>query len=103
MARQTCQICGHRNTPDTMEQHHVVPTEVTAPTDIPESQTLRLCANCHREVHSWYRSKVAQTTYDLNIKRFRPRSDLELVREYQAVFNNYLKYKAEQDHRTVPG
>ena len=86
-----------------MEQHHVVPTEVTASTGIPESQTLWLCANCHHEVHSWYRSKVARTTYDPNIKRFRPRSDLELVREYQAVFNNYLKYKAEQGHRTVPG
>lgn len=103
MARQTCQICGRHSKPDTMEQHHVVPTEVTAPTGIPESQTLWLCANCHREVHSWYRSKVARTTYDLTTKRFRPRSDPELVREYQAVFNSYLKYKAEQSHRTIPG
>jgi 5-methylcytosine-specific restriction endonuclease McrA len=102
VARQACQICGQHSKPDNMEQHHIVPTEVTAPSGIPASQILSVCANCHHEVHSWYRSKVARTTYDLNLKRFRPRSDLELVREYQAAFDSFLKYKAEQGHRTVP-
>lgn len=90
---RVCQFCRYDDTPDIIEQHHIVPTDVSAQAGIPESQTIWLCPNCHREVHSWYRSRVARSTYDQTNKRFRPMSGLELVREYQAVFNSFLKYK----------
>ena len=99
MSRQACQVCGRHGKPDTMVQHHIVPTEVAAEAGIPESQTLLLCANCHREVHSWYRIKVAQTTYDPGTKRFRPRSGDELAREYDSAFSSFLNYKTEQRQR----
>lgn len=84
-----------------MAQHHIVPVEVTAEAGIPESQTFRLCTNCRQEVHSWYRTKVAQTTYDADTRRFRPRSGLELVREYHSAFSSFLNYKTDQHQRTA--
>jgi len=99
VARQTCQVCGRRRTPATMKQHHVVPTEVTEEAGIAESQTLQMCADCHQEAHHWYQTKVARTTYDPGTKRFRPRTGLELVREYHATFSSFLNYKAEQRHQ----
>ena len=101
MTRQACQVCGRCGKPDDMVQHHIVPVEVTAEAGIPESQTTRLCVNCHREAHSWYRTKVALTTYDPGTKRFRPRSGPELVREYHSAFSSFLNYKAEQGQRTA--
>jgi len=93
VAIKVCQVCGYSDNPDALEQHHVVPDDVTTQAGIPESQTFWLCTNCHREIHSWYQSKVPRSTYDLKNKRFRSMSGLELVREYQATFSSFLNYK----------
>jgi len=93
VAMKACQVCGYSGTPGGMELHHIVPVEVSEQAGIPESQTFWLCPSCHREVHSWYNSKVARSTYDLKDKRFRPMSSLELVREYTATFSSFLNYK----------
>ncbi len=93
MRKERCELCGSRVEPGYIERHHVVPTHVTEQAGLPESQTLRLCRNCHREVHSWYSARVSDTAYDIKTKRFRTRSWLEMVKEYQATFDGFVKYK----------
>ena len=100
MAKETCQLCGRRHDPKTMVEHHIVPTQVTAEGGIPESQSLRLCANCHQEVHTWYVAKVRHTEYDPDSRRFRNKSSLEMVREYQMAFSNFVNYRRAQRKRS---
>jgi len=83
-----------------MEKHHIVPVGVTTEAGIPESQSLRLCADCHREVHTWYTAKVRRTEYDADTRRFRNKSYLEMVQEYQAAFSGFADYKSKRRKRT---
>ena len=93
MAGRPCQLCKRRVKADTMADHHIVPTEVTTDAGIPESQTVRLCQPCHTEVHSWYLARVRHTEYDAGAKRFRTKSYLEMVPEYQAAFSDLVRHK----------
>lgn len=99
MQKERCELCGYSIEPGHVERHHVVPTNVTEQAGLPESQTLRLCGNCHREVNTWYLAKVSDTVYDPKTKRFRTRSWLEMAKEYESVFNGYMNYKKK---RTKP-
>ena len=96
MRKGTCELCGCRIRLGAVEQHHVVPTNITEQAGMPESQILILCGNCHREAHTWYSTKVADMTYDSKTKLFRAKSCLEMVKEYQSVFSSFAKYKKEQ-------
>lgn len=93
MRKEGCELCGSRVDPGHIERHHVVPTHVTGQAGLPESQTLRLCRDCHREVHAWYSARVSDTAYDIKTKRFRTRSWLEMAKEYNSAFDSYMKYK----------
>lgn len=44
----------------------------------------------------WYSTKVMDMAYDPATKRFRAKSSLEMVKEYQSAFNSFAKYKSEQ-------
>ena len=99
MARETCELCRYSYKSAAMEDHHIVPTQITEEAGMPESQTIRLCPNCHQEVHSWYESKVAHKSYDLATKRFRDKSSLEVIKEYQSTFHSFSTYKQEQRKR----
>ena len=99
MSRETCEFCRYRFRSESMEDHHIVPTQITEEAGMPESQTVRLCNNCHQEVHSWYKVKVAHQSYDLATKRFRDKSGLDMIKEYQATFHSFSKYKQEQRKR----
>ena len=96
MAKVTCKVCSNVVDPETISEHHIVPREVTDEAGIPESQTMRLCADCHREVHTWYTARVRHTEYDSDAKRFRNKSDLEMVGEYQSAFSAFVHYKGIQ-------
>ena len=96
MRKETCHICGHVPRPMAIEQHHIVPTEVTKQAGMPESATVRLCRNCHREVHTWYSMKVTDIAYDLEAKRFKTKSWQERVKDYEFVFKAFVKYKEQQ-------
>ena len=96
MATQTCKICNNVVDPDTMEEHHIVPSEVTDEAGMPESQKIKLCAGCHQEVHDWYTARVRHTEYDPDTRRFRNKSYLEMVNEYQSAFNAFVNYKSTQ-------
>ncbi len=96
MRKERCELCGYRIEPGCIERHHVVPTHVTEQAGLPESQTLRLCRNCHREVHLWYSDNVTDVAYNPEYKRFITRSLLEMAKEYDSVFNSYMKHKKKQ-------
>ena len=82
-----------------MEAHHIVPTEVSEEGGIAESQAVKLCDDCHRDAHSWYRGRVARSAYDEDSKRFIAKSALEMVREYQTAFDSFVAFKAAQRPR----
>ena len=96
MGKELCEVCECEGETGVAEKHHIIPIEVTQQAGMPESQTLELCGNCHRELHRWYSTKVADMTYDASIKRFRVKSYGEMVQEYHSVFDSFVKYKKEQ-------
>jgi 5-methylcytosine-specific restriction endonuclease McrA len=96
VARELCKVCNETVDPDAMEEHHIVPRDVTGEAGIPESQTVRLCAECHHEVHNWYTARVRHTEYDPDTRRFRSKSYLEMVSEYQAAFSAFVNFKGSR-------
>jgi len=93
MGKEICELCGYRSEPRTIEKHHIVPTKVTELAGMPESAIVRLCSNCHKEVHTWYSENVFDMAYDPGIKRFRQRSPVEMVKEYEAAYRVFAAYK----------
>ena len=100
MREETCEICGYQSQLGAIEKHHIVPTSVTEQSGIPLSQAVRLCCNCHREVHTWYSMKGRDMAYDPKAKQFLAKSGLEMVKEYQSVFSSFVKYKKEPKRQT---
>ena len=96
MGGETCELCGHVSQLWAIETHHIVPKELTSQAGIPDSATVTLCSNCHREVHTWYSKRVFDMTYDTMAKRFRPRSSVEMVKEYEAAYKAFAEYKKSQ-------
>ena len=96
MAKETCKVCNNVVDPDAIEVHHIVPRDVTNDAGIPESQTIRLCADCHEAVHTWYTARVRHTEYDSDSRRFRNKSYLEMVGEYQSAFSTFVNYRSAQ-------
>lgn len=99
MRKETCQLCGYKVDPGPIERHHIVPAEVTEKAGIPESKIVGLCCNCHQELHKFYPSRVADMAYNTKIKRFRVKSPLEMVTQYEAAYRAFTRYKKEQRKR----
>ena len=76
-----------------IEEHYVIPTKVTEGAGVSPSKTLRFCCNCYQELQTWYSIKVNDMIYDSAAKQIRYRSPLEMVEEFQAVFNGFVNYK----------
>ena len=96
MGKKICQVCGCDAERTATEEHYIVPMEVTEQAGIPKSKIVKLCPNCHRELHRWYSIKVAAMAYDTKMKRFRAKSPLEMVEEYQAAYGVFVQYKKGQ-------
>ena len=96
MRKGKCEICGCRIELGFVERHHVIPTQVTEENGLPESQTLRLCSNCHREVHTWYSAKGSVINYDPKTKRFITKAETDIVKEYDSALNSFIKYKKKR-------
>lgn len=94
MKEESCELCGYSSRLGTIEKHHIVPTEITEQAGMPHSPTIRLCANCHREAHTWYSIKVADTAYHPETKRFEPKPFSEQIKDYKSAFNTFREYKA---------
>lgn len=93
MGGETCELCEYVSQLGAIEAHHIVPKELTSQAGMPDSATVALCSNCHREVHTWYSKKVFDMTYDTITKRFRSRSVVEMVKEYEAAYRVFAEYK----------
>jgi len=99
MGGETCELCGHAGKLRAVAIHHIVPKELTSQAGMPDSATVTLCRDCHREMHTWYSNKVFDLTYDTGLKRFRPRSLVEMVKEYEAAYRVFANYKKGQRTR----
>lgn len=99
MGGETCELCGYVGQLRAIETHHIIPRELTSQAAMPDSATVALCSNCHREVHDWYAKKVFDLTYDSMPKRFRSKSSVEMIKEYEAVYKVFARYKREQHER----
>ena len=102
MGKETCELCGCRIDPGTIEKHHIVPIKITEQAGMPESASIRLCPDCHREVHTWYSGNIFEMAYDPETKRFRQKSPLEMVKEYQASYKVFVAYKQGQKELKSP-
>ena len=102
MREETCELCGHKGQPATMEIHHIVPKDLTEQAGMRASQVVRLCCDCHREVHAWYKAKVSDVVYSAKTKEFRQRSWLEMVKEYQSAFNSFVKCNKGREEALPP-
>jgi len=99
MGRATCELCGRTNQLGNAETHYIVPRELTSEAGMPDSATVKLCPNCYRELVNWYAKKTFDMTYDTGLKRFRPRSSAEMVKEYEAAYRVFAQYKTGQRKR----
>ena len=99
MGGETCELCGYVSQLWALETHHIVPKELTSEAGMPDSATVTLCSNCHREVHAWYSKTVFDMTYDPATKQFRTKSLVEMVKEHEAAYRVFAQYKTGQRKR----
>ena len=88
-----CEICGYRSQLGAVDKCHTIPRKVTEEAGMPESQSLKMCSNCHLELDKWYSVEVAKMVYDTKMQQFRYRTSVEMVQEYQSAFNGFVNYK----------
>ncbi len=93
MAREKCPACHQKVAPGSIQDHPIIPAEVTRAGGIGQPQTFRLCEDCRRALASWYTARVHHSDFDPATRRFRPKSSLELVKEYQQVFASFLEVR----------
>ncbi len=93
MVRETCELCGCNSELGTLEKHHIVPVEITQQAGFPESKVVELCRSCIQELNRWNRLKVRDMVYDASIKRFRPKSLPEMVKEYEISYRAFGECK----------
>ena len=92
----TCKICGYVSHLGAVAQHHLIPKDITQQAGMPESAKISLCCNCQSELDIWYRTKVTDTVYEPQTKRFIAKSWDEKAKDYQSAFSEFRKFKEEQ-------
>lgn len=93
MGERKCRTCGHSLNRENLVRHSIVPEPVATEAGISGARTVALCPSCRQEVQSWYVRKVSHVHYDEVTKQFVPRSPAELVKEYEGVYNAFVRYK----------
>jgi len=93
MAEETCDLCGYTSILGAVEECSIVPNDIARAAGMPKSQTIRMCHNCRRELDTWFSAKVGKMVYDIGMQRFRYRTQTEMVKEYQSVFNAFVDYR----------
>jgi phage host-nuclease inhibitor protein Gam len=96
VVKDTCQICNYKSELWALEQYPIVPVKVTQSISTMESRTVLLCRSCRQELEEWYLTKVSNLVYDTMRKRFRERSCLEMIREYEHAYHSFVEYKRKQ-------
>jgi len=88
-----CNICGYHSLLGAVGKHYTIPTEITEQAEMPPSEPVQLCCNCHKELQHWYSIKVNDMIYDSKMQEIRYRTPAEKIKEYQSIFNGFIKYK----------
>lgn len=96
MAEKTCQLCGREVALKSIERHSIIPREIMEQAGIRRAKIVSLCPDCREELQRWYEVKVADMTYDTKMKRFKGRSPLEIVKEYETAYRLFARYKKGQ-------
>ena len=96
MERKACELCGGEVELKAIEKHYVVPKEIMEQAGRLRLKIVRLCPTCHEELLRWYSANIADMTYDTKMKRFRGRSPIEMVKEYETAYQQFTRYKKEQ-------
>ena len=96
MAEELCETCGYKSLLGAVEKYCAIPNEITEAAGMPESQTLKICCNCRRELETWYSAKVAKMVYDNRMQQYRHRTSAEMVDEYQSIFNGFVAFKKKR-------
>ncbi len=91
-----CQLCSSEVDSRYIEKHYVVPKEVMEQARIRRARIVRLCPECNAELRNWYETKIAATTYDTQINKFRQKLPAEMVKEYEGLYNRFARYKKSQ-------
>jgi heterodisulfide reductase subunit B len=92
----SCQLCGNEVEARSIQKHSVIPKEIMEQARMRRAKIIRLCPKCYAELQNWYKAKVAATTFDTQIKKFRQRLPAEMVKEYQAAYNRFARFKKGQ-------
>lgn len=96
-----CQLCGEEVDVQSIVKHLVVPKEIMEQARMRRARIIRLCPKCNAEIQTWYKAKVAKTTYDTQIKKFRERLPAEMVKEYEGAYNRFAKFKKGQQQLVI--
>ena len=96
MGKNICEVCGCRNEFWSNHQHYIAPKTLTQKAGMLESTSVNLCNNCLTEINAWYSKKVFKMVYDLKAKKFRHRSPVEMVKEYEDAYGSFAEYKKQR-------
>ena len=100
MEKGTCEVCGGKSQLElVIEDRPIVPREVSEQAGQLKTKIARLCANCQKELTGWYLSTVADTTFDTKVNRFRAKSPLEMVKEYETAYRRFAQYKKQEKRK----
>ena len=91
--KEACHVCKREVYAEAITTCHIVPVKFNKKAGISDSETVRLCVNCGDDLRAWYQKRVSNTTYDWGIKRFRPKSPIEMVKEYEAAYRAFVRYQ----------
>ena len=101
MPKESCELCGY-NKPGFINKYYIVPQEISEQAGIKQAKMVRLCPNCQQELGKWYSARVADITYDTEMKQFKPKSPLQMVKEYEMAYQWFVHNKKEQLNKLKP-
>jgi hypothetical protein len=93
MINKTCELCGEKIESRDINKYYVVPLEVRGQIGIKRAKSVRLCSKCKQELNRWNLTKIAEECYDIKMKRFRIKSPVEMVKEYEYAYKMFEHYK----------
>ena len=96
MGEEICEVCGYQSQLGAVEKHPVIPDEIMEKSGVSKPQIIKICSNCRVELNRWYSIEVNRMVYDEKDQRFRDRTPVEMVEEYQAAFKGFKGYKKKK-------
>ena len=99
MAKSMCEVCGYQSHRRDIKKYHIVPSVIMREVGEMRSIKIALCNNCHEEFDELCSKVIADMTYDTSVKRFKPKSPQEMVKEYEIAYQRFSRYKKGQQKK----